>query len=58
LKGFCVNETTIAYNSQKSDYLAKCWNLTIRLYKDTVAKLRLVCGGASIFIPGIKIVAH
>ena len=22
---FCVNETTIAYNSQKSGYLAKCW---------------------------------
>ena len=28
LKGFCVNETTIAYNSQKSGYLAKCWNQT------------------------------
>ena len=22
--------TTIAYNSQKSGYLAKCWNLTIK----------------------------
>ena len=28
LKGFCVNETTIVYNSQKSAYLAKCWSLT------------------------------
>ena len=28
LKGFCVNETTIVYNSQKSGYLAKCWRLT------------------------------
>ena len=31
LKGFCVNETTIAYNSQNSGYLTKCWNLTTRL---------------------------
>ena len=24
-----MNETTIAYNSQKSGYLAKCWDLTM-----------------------------
>ena len=31
LKGLCLNETTIAYNSQKSGYLAKCWNLTMTM---------------------------
>ena len=26
-----MNETTIAYNSQKSGYLAKCWDLTMTM---------------------------
>ena len=33
-----MNEITIVYNSQKSGYLAKCWNLTQALKHSTVAQ--------------------
>ena len=41
-----MNGTTIVYNSQKSGYLAKCWNITMKAIKvqvyDGVNGLRLV----------------
>ena len=38
-----MNETTIVYNSQKSGYFAKCWNITLKAIK-TPGELGYVTG--------------
>ena len=42
LKGFCVNEATIVYHSQKSGYLAKCWSLTQNLKPNNNVNVQLL----------------